>query len=220
MKIALVVLFLSNALVHLYACCFGMNTLRRLTKPLIMLLMIANYCLLASTVNVFVLLGMAFALIGDIFLMHADSGAYFMVGACAFAAGHACYITGLITGTAVSTLAFCSVWGTTALIAALFIAILAVVYIKLFPRLPGNKKVFLPIYMLLICVFGAIAGTAMVHLGGGGFIPMFVGALLFLISDSILSFRTFGDTGSRTSFYVMLTYISAQALIALGFILI
>ena len=221
MRLALIILFFINALIHLYACFFSYNVLRRVTKPLILPLLAAIYCVLAPKLNAFVLIGLMMGLAGDILLLFAPKNhACFMAGACCFAAGHAAYIVALFTGTALQTLALSAALPAALPFAAAFLAALALVYTALFPYLSRNKRILMPIYLLLICVFGALAGAGAVKLVQGGFFCMLIGAALFLTSDSILSFQSFKKATKRGSCRVMFTYILAQALITLGFIII
>ena len=84
-------------------------------------------------------------------------------------------------------------------------------------QLPGAMKLLMPAYLALICVFGV--GAAMgIMLGLSCCIPMLIGALLFITSDTLLGHQVFRKETPRGNFYVMLTYIAAQALLTLGFI--
>ena len=68
--------------------------------------------------------------------------------------------------------------------------------------------------LMLLC-FTGIAGVA--RLKGEAWWKVLCGALLFTISDALIAVETFQESPARwMGFAVMLTYISAQALLATG----
>ena len=220
MKLALIIVFFVCALAHLYACYFELNKLRRCTKPLIMALITAIYCVLCPAPAPLVIAAFVLGLVGDVFLMFHGSGVFFMIGACSFAAGHICYLIALFTLTPLAGLTFAGVWWVALIAGAVYLAALIFVFVRLRGSLPLNKKLLLPPYMLLICIFAAGAAVGLVFTGARCFSPMQVGATLFFVSDALLCFRTYKERKKHDNFYVMLTYIAAQALIALGFIIV
>jgi uncharacterized membrane protein YhhN len=52
-----------------------------------------------------------------------------------------------------------------------------------------------------------------------GTVSLFAGTLLFLLSDTILSFEIFKGETKNGNLKVMITYIAAQILISVGFLL-
>lgn len=51
-------------------------------------------------------------------------------------------------------------------------------------------------------------------------ILIFIGVIIFILSDSILSFTTFILDIKRRDFYIMLTYLIAQSLIAINLVML
>ena len=88
----------------------------------------------------------------------------------------------------------------------------------LFPGLAPDLFVPVPIYATVIGIMVYVAAVR-VRVEPGGFLPAFVGAALFVLSDSILAIGEFGPPSMRlpkTKLWVMLTYYGAQAFIALA----
>lgn len=105
--------------------------------------------------------------------------------------------------------------------AAVALPILALVggllYI-LVPGLAADLLVPVPIYATVIGIMVYVAAVR-VRVEPGGFLPAFVGATFFVVSDSILAIGEFGPPSMRlpkTKLWVMLTYYGAQAFIALA----
>ena len=101
-----------------------------------------------------------------------------------------------------------------AAVLALGAAALAAVLRRRIPkqlRLPGL------LYGLLLASLGSAAFIAL-RAGAPGGAYLLAGGCLFLCSDGILSFETFRDGDSNAAdVAVMLTYIAAQTLLAIGF---
>lgn len=73
------------------------------------------------------------------------------------------------------------------------------------------------LYGLLLASLGSAAFIAL-RAGAPGGAYLLAGGCLFLCSDGILSFETFRDGDSNAAdVAVMLTYIAAQTLLAIGF---
>jgi uncharacterized membrane protein YhhN len=99
------------------------------------------------------------------------------------------------------------------------IVIAVVLGISLFKFIRPNKEMKTPViaYETIIIIMTLFA--LQVFIVQGGFFGMFVlaGSLCFLVSDSLLAYNTFRKQTKLLYFSVMLTYIAAQLLIALGF---
>ena len=135
--------------------------------------------------------------VGDTALLF--GGAWFLVGMGGFAAAHVCYITLFTRGRALpARLAL----GGYALVWATLIALL-------WPDLPAALRIPVACYSLLL------AGTAATSAATGSVTG--VGGALFLLSDSLIA------TGlahwpqlPAADFWIMLTYLAGQYLLAVG----
>ncbi len=218
MQIFLIVLFSLLAIFHLYTCYFSIEALRKLTKPLLMLMLALIYTLYARQFYWAVLAAMLLGLVGDIFLIFPKNEKPFMAGACMFALGHVCYIISLNHFTdMIHTGGWArALW----LLILVYIFALVLVMRALSSHLSADKKILMPIYIGPICIFGAGALSALILFGGLPLALLWLASVLFMTSDCILSFQIFKEVTPRGNFYVMLTYIAAQFLLALGFALI
>lgn len=93
-------------------------------------------------------------------------------------------------------------------------------YVYLLPSLPADLKIPVAVYCTAIALMGVKAiGRPHKHFKSSGINMGVGGALLFVISDSVLSFALFkGGAHDRQAFklVVMATYYGAQMLIALS----
>jgi uncharacterized membrane protein YhhN len=100
-----------------------------------------------------------------------------------------------------------------------FLAYMAGMLILLFPGLEGMMKPVITIYALSLMLMSMMALNRSGRVGDASFKLVFVGSLLFLLSDSMIAFDKFNNDIPLAGFLIMLTYISAQYLIMRGLIL-
>ncbi|MFF4155344.1 lysoplasmalogenase [Streptomyces sp. NPDC001678] len=194
--------FGGTALVHLTALLTGATLLAHATKPALMPLLAAHALLrggpplLAGAL----LLGCG----GDTLLqVGGDSGGpAFLLGMGSFAAGHVCYL-----------LLFArhgSPGGArTYRLAALYTAAWLTAVVLLWPGLDGELRVPVALYSLLLTAMALGATRARLRTGAGG--------ALFLLSDTLLaSGLAKWPQAPAPQFWVMLTYLAAQGLLAHG----
>ena len=100
-----------------------------------------------------------------------------------------------------------------------FFAYVAGMLILLFPGLEGMMKPIITIYALSLILMSMMALNRSGRVGDSSFKLVFVGSLLFLLSDSMLAFNKFHSDIPLSGFLIMLSYIAAQYLIMRGLIL-
>ena len=149
---------------------------------------------------------------GDVLLIP-DGFYYFAGGMGAFLVGHICYMS-LFGGLSWKGLSF---WGW---IVSLFI--MAAVVGLLVKAIGISGAIFWPMtvygFTLMLLVFSGLAGVMRMPKGRRGtWWIILAGALLFTFSDAQIAMDTFGvwDFDLR-GFVVMLTYLAAQSLLAVG----
>lgn len=180
------------------------------SKPATMMLLIATYWRLSPATGWSYLIGagLYFGMLGDILLMVPDKP--FVAGLGAFLVGHLLYIAGYIRssrpGLARSALAVP--------LAAALVIWLVVFCGYLWPQVPQNLQVPVVAYIVAIGVM-ALAALAR-RTSGASFMWVTGGALLFVASDSALSYRLFVSTFSGDRVLIMATYFGAQYCIARG----
>jgi len=144
--------------------------------------------------------GMALSGLGDTALLGPDS--WFVPGMGAFAAAHACYITALARDGAAR--------GVRPRVAAGYAALWAILITVLWRRL-GSLRVPVAAYSLLL--------VSMAVLASGRNRAATAGGALFVVSDALIACSLAGlDALPRQESAVMPTYITAQFLLAVGYL--
>lgn len=156
------------------------------------------------------ILGIVFSLIGDALLIDDD---YFILGLFSFLLAHIAYIILFIRSS--KRLLEVVIIKKYPLLAIGLAAIAGAIFYALAPYL---RDFALPVFFYIL----AILGMAIFALNRYGrtspksFRWVFLGALLFMLSDSIIAFDRFKNPIPFASFLIMSTYATAQGLIVFG----
>ena len=156
---------------------------------------------------------------GDVLLMFSSEGEYapmfFLLGLSAFLSGHLFYI-----------LAFRAVgkkYGITSLAKSLvvilaYILLGVLLVMKLWPDLPDGMQFPVIFYAVTILLMGIMAYRVKPGLERSVWGLIMAGAMLFIISDSIIGLSRFsnGFELPYTGVWIMLTYTLAQGLLVVG----
>lgn len=185
-------------------------------KPCIVLSLLVILCLdtkLKGRFHKRVFTGLIFALAGDVLLMFATHNeSYFLYGLVAFLLCHIYY-------TSAFYLDFKSAPELDkkgARIAIVLCAILAIgYYFFLRPHL-GAMKLPVMIYVLVISMMMMMASFRNQRVNPESFKLILFGAMLFLLSDSILAYNKFVQPIDHAGNWIMATYMIAQYLITIG----
>lgn len=182
--------------------------------PLLMLYMVTASREKKAVLN-FTLGALVFSWFGDVVLLYQDRGErYFMVGLVAFLIAHVIYIftyrkarwakeeNGLLP---------------TQRMRYVFILVLAgcgLIYVLL----PVLGPLMLPviIYAAVIVTMAIVALNRFGYTTTASFGWVFFGAILFMMSDSLLAVNKFLEEIPASGFWIMLTYIGAQLCIVYG----
>ena len=206
--------FIVSAL-HVTALVFPISILSTITKPLIVLSLMAHYAMAAPTKSKMVLLALLFCLVGDVSLMVVEKNElFFMGGLASFLIGHVLYIityrqhqqAGIgeeLLSTQKIRFALPIVLAGTGLIAVLF------------PRL-GSLQIPVMIYAVVLMIMVITALLRYGKTGMNSYRLVLFGAILFMISDSLLAINKFLHPFYAASLAVMITYIAAQYFIVKG----
>lgn len=89
-------------------------------------------------------------------------------------------------------------------------------YTSLFPQLDAVMKVAVAVYATAITIMALAAFGTKTQIGTLPFMLTFGGALLFVISDSLIAVNKFLAPIPQASFLIMITYIAAQWMIIEG----
>lgn len=213
-KISLIVLFVIILFADLFAVYTNNESLRFITKPLLIPLLIAFFIFqtngFASTLKKWIILALLFSWAGDVLLMfELTNGNFFIFGLVAFLIAHIFYILFYeyvirLEGLERNYLFFIPV----------LIYYASLIYI-LSPHL-GEMKLPVRIYGAVISYMLIQAlHTSKIKSKEAAWL-MITGAVLFIISDSILAINKFYEPLQYSGIAIMLTYGIAQLLITLG----
>jgi uncharacterized membrane protein YhhN len=211
MKKIFLILFIVASVAELISEIANIPMLYYISKPLIMATLIGYYAVISSVRSIVVIAAMFFSLVGDVLLMNP---AYFIPGLVAFLISHVVYIIAYrqhrdeyrgdpLTGVHRARMAF-----------PIILAGSGLVFI-LYPSL-GDLKIPVIVYAGVISF---MALTALFRYGttnAKSFWLVFTGAILFMMSDSILAANKFLAPISNGGLWIMLTYITAQFAIVNG----
>jgi len=157
-----------------------------------------------------ILLGMAFSCIGDIALMLPFDA--FVPGLIAFLLAHVCYIVAFRAGSRA---------GRWLVLAAALLALFAGINLAgLWPLLPNDLRIPVVVYVVVLALMATLAlarawshaSTTAPALQGARWAA--IGAILFVISDSVLAWDRFGGGLPAATLCVLSTYYAAQYCIA------
>ena len=212
MKHFFLAIFIISAAVHLYASLNKDVKLRNITKPFILLALLAFYICAAGQVRLFIVLALLLSWVGDVLLIP-KGVKWFTAGGIAFMLGHLFFIFGYSQDIDFGSVSIAAV----IILALFFICTVCCIFFKLKPHLP--RLLFYPmfLYLLLNGAMNCFAIFRLMSVPCTGTLITCIGAILFFISDSSLFFVRFKKDGRlQTHFLVMLTYSLGELLIILG----
>jgi uncharacterized membrane protein YhhN len=189
-----------------------LSSLHYFTKPLIIVSLLIFFFskskALQKTIRIRTILALVFSLIGDIALLF-DSikPNYFMIGLASFLLAHVMYILVFLKqrNQNQSPLIF--------MVAMFIYATLLFYFLK---DGLGDLIFAVIIYMIVILTMSTTAFLRTKHPNNNSYNWVFSGALIFMISDSILAIDKFYQPLAMSSISIMLTYALAQYCIVLG----
>ncbi|PHN02089.1 lysoplasmalogenase [Flavilitoribacter nigricans] len=216
-------LFLLFSLANLGAMITASSSDNYLTKPFLMIWLgwyaYARLRPLRTASAKWLIVGLAFSFLGDTFLMFADGrpsgGLFFLLGLSSFLLTHVAYWLafhywpgqqrGLLSERPLLALPFLLYWG---------------VMIWLLWPLPAGMEVPVLIYSAVILIMAAKALQIGPNLLPGDQLMLLVGAILFVLSDSIIAISRFTDWLPDwpvvIGWAIMITYLGGQLLIVMG----
>jgi uncharacterized membrane protein YhhN len=201
------------SLIYLLALLFGYEYLDLYLKPaLIPLLGFAVYAYKRFPSRNSLLTALAFSWVGDIVLLFADiAEIYFILALASFLISHLIYCTLFNKQKAVeirNNIVF--------RIGCLIILLYVVGMISFLLPTLGTLKVPVIIYAFVISTMLLFAFNGFLSWSKPGNKYVFYGAVIFIISDSILAINKFYTPIQKGSFFIMVTYLVAQYLIVDG----
>ncbi|MCU0357404.1 MAG: lysoplasmalogenase [Cyclobacteriaceae bacterium] len=219
MKRVSLYLFIAASIAELTAQLFSLPEVRLVSKPILLPLLALYYFLTIREnkipVSNVLLLALVFSWGGDVLLM-GEGELFFIFGLVSFLVSHLLYIF--------TFRQFCLEEDSEALhgLQKLRFAFPIVLYgtglvVILLPHL-GDMTTPVIVYALVLSLMALNALFRFKRTSPGSFTLVFAGAILFMISDSILAINKFLEPVAQGGFWIMSTYIAAQFLIVQGLI--
>jgi uncharacterized membrane protein YhhN len=186
----------------------GRRRLFRVSKPLTMALVI-TVALIARTpvppaYKTLILAGLLCSLLGDIALMFPEN--WFTAGLASFLAAHVFYILAFKPGPG------------RPISMGMFVPFLIFGLLMFRILAPSLGRLKLPVFVYIAAITAMAGLAAGRFVDGGGTRPLlaFAGAVLFLVSDSVLAYDRFAKKLGPAQAIILGTYFPAQLLIALS----
>jgi uncharacterized membrane protein YhhN len=209
------ILFLLFAILELASQFFNLPSLHLIAKPMLVIFLGAYYQQSVPSTNKTFLLALIFCWSGDVLLMFEHHyELFFLAGLGSFLIAHLLLIftyrqllfpdSGL-HGTQRIRLSFPIILAGSGLV------------VVLYPRL-GELKIPVMVYALVLTLMVVQAIFRLGRTKGSSFWPVFLGATLFMLSDSLLATDKFYEPFYLAGVWVMATYIAAVYLIVNGVI--
>jgi uncharacterized membrane protein YhhN len=200
---------------NILALVFSMDLVFTVTKPLIVLVLMTHYARASANRSTLFLFALFFCLAGDVFLLFVEKNElFFMCGLLAFLVGHILYIityrqhqqTGMgeeLLSTQKIRFALPVVLAGTGLITVLYSSL-------------GSLQIPVMIYAIVLMIMVIVALHRYGKTTAASYWQVLFGALLFMISDSMLAINKFLHPFNMASVSIMIPYIAAQYLIVHG----
>lgn len=208
------ILFLLILLADLVAVQFNYTIAEHFFKPLIVIWLMAYFVLqlrsVASHLKKWITLALFFSWLGDVLLlMQDDNPVFFIWGLSAFLVAHICYIFFFHFIRLKETVK--SRWWLMVIVVIYYVLLISL----LSPHL-GDMKLPVRVYAVVISFMCMLALHMLFIRNKSAGLWMMTGALLFVISDSILAIDKFYQPFGMAGVIVMLTYGLAQLFITEG----
>lgn len=189
-----------------------LETLHYFAKPLIVLSLLIFFFSqsqhINKTIKTLMVLALMFSIIGDVALLFDGiKPIYFIVGLAAFLLAHVMYVLVFLKqrDTKKNPLGF-----------ILLMLLYAALLFYLLKDGLGDLLIPVIVYMIVILCMSTTAFLRLKHNNKPSYNWVFIGGILFMISDSILAIDKFYQSFNLSSIGIMLTYALAQYCIVIG----
>lgn len=200
----LTILFFTVSILDIIGVAINSSLLQVIFKPMIMLSLMVLYYYSVEKKNNWFLLALAFSFLGDVLLM--DKNNLFLYGIAAFLMAQVIYIK-LIVGQLNKS-------GVQQKILAIIpFAIFIIVLLGVLKDNLGEFLIPVIIYGLTISIFGIVSLLNYLSDRSKIALILLVGAVLFILSDSMIALFKFHDPKAIYPIATMITYVLAQYLI-------
>jgi uncharacterized membrane protein YhhN len=210
------ILFWILTFIDIVAIWYGFSNIHFLVKPLLIPSLILMLVFSKSGANNkwWLLTGLFFSFLGDVFLLYEyKAPLFFIFGLASFLITHVCYIIWFVKIKSLQKSLLRQQPWVTALVAGYGCSLILLLY----PGL-GDLKIPVIIYAAVICFMLLCSLHVFYKTGRPSNVYFVTGALLFVVSDSLLAVNKFLNPFPLAGIFIMLTYCAAQFFIVMGFI--
>ncbi len=207
--------FVALSLLHIVGVLSNTELLCTISKPLLMpslaLWLLKETRGLQSPLRTAWLIGLLFSMLGDILLMF-SGGTFFLLGLSAFLLAHLFYIGGIAKGLRERSgfLLKNAVW----ILPFLLFPILFLYW--LMEGIPVAMRIPVAVYAIVIATMALSVANLKGYISNKIFWTMMSGAILFVLSDSLIAANKFGHAFEGARVAVIGTYMLGQWLLVLG----
>jgi len=198
------------SLVYLVTLFFKESIFQFILKSCLVPFILAVYIFGPNVILPTIVLALVFAWLGDVLLIKINNPIFFRFGLASFLIGHIFYIITMFTHAMPLN------------IPVLIISVIVAVCYGFFAfkMVKPSPEMKIPVIAYETIILIMVISALQLFLAQGGLFGtlVFAGSLCFLASDTMLALVTFRKKPLYV--YVMITYIAAQLLIALGFCLV
>lgn len=202
--IAMGVFFIAS-IADIYAVIAENQAIEMYSKPMLLTSLAVVYLVSTKTPVFWYVFGMFCCCVGDVFLLF-EGADFFTYGLASFLLGHLVYIK-LTVGFLPKDLTAKMITS-----AVPFVLLLGLLMYLIYPNL-GNMLVPVLIYGITISTFGSVALLNYRGNKSTENLWLFMGALIFMLSDSLIALNKFYQPHQWYGVAIMVTYILAQFLI-------
>jgi uncharacterized membrane protein YhhN len=207
-------LFVADLLAELTAIAFEWNNIRFITKPLLLIILFAWFITSSKKylpLRYYIAAALFFSWLGDIFLLNENVSYGFIAGLAGFLIAHIMYILFFLRLRAKQLSP--KPWNV--FIIAAVIVYASALFNFLYPHI-GNLKIPVAVYALAISAMLVTAVHAFKHCNDKAASNCISGAVLFIMSDSLLAVNKFYAALPAAEIFIMLSYSLAQFAITKG----
>ncbi|MFD0992115.1 lysoplasmalogenase [Tenacibaculum geojense] len=203
-NVLVTVLFLIVSMANFYSVYFDNFLVEMISKPLIVTFLAILYLINSKKLSFWFLSALLFSFWGDVLLLFNDS--YFVFGLASFFLSHVFYT--IVTVKKIKTYSIKNVVASSIPYVLFLIILLYLIYENLHDFLAP-----VIIYGIVISVFGVTTLVNFIQNKTTENGWLFLGATIFIISDSLIALNKFYETKHIYGILIMITYVVAQYLI-------
>lgn len=197
------IVFLAVVILHIYGVLF-LDKLAFISKPFLITTLVIVYLVSVKKANFWFVSALFFSFWGDVLLLFKEQ--FFVFGLASFLLAHLLYIK--ITTRFIKKVNFKKI----ALVSLPFLIFL-ISFLYLLSDNLGEMKYPVIIYGIVISTFGSVALLNYIQEKSTSNLWLFLGAIIFITSDSLIAINRFYAPKEIYQLLIMLTYIVAQYLI-------